>query len=70
MLPEEQFKARDDECLGFSDYADVLANRLQNPTSWPVGLGIYAQWAAGKVNDSEVLVEIDRTSLRVVSVQS
>lgn len=64
MLPEGPFGARGDDCLGFSDYADVLVNRLRNPTAWPVGLGIYAQWGAGKVSETEELVEIDCTSLR------
>ncbi|CAN0386319.1 unnamed protein product, partial [Scytosiphon promiscuus] len=36
------------DCLDFGDYADVLVRRLCNSAAWPVGVGIYAQWGAGK----------------------
>lgn len=35
--------------LSFKDYARVLVKRLSTPDTWPVSLGIYAQWGAGKV---------------------
>lgn len=49
MLFEGPLRTRDSDCLGFADYAEVLANRLKDPAAWPVGLGIFAQWGAGKV---------------------
>jgi len=51
MLFEGPLKSRDHDCLGFDDYADVLGSRLQDPAAWPVGLGIYAQWGAGKAGN-------------------
>lgn len=36
--------------LEFVDYADVLVERMTDPAAWPVGVGIFAQWGAGKVS--------------------
>ena len=51
VLLEGPLSIRNRDCLGFGDYADVLVDRLQNPKAWPVGLGIYAQWGAGKASN-------------------
>eukprot|EP00903_Cladosiphon_okamuranus_P022759 g20951.t1 len=40
--------SKDSDYLEFGQYAEVLTNRITNPTAWPVGVGIYAQWGAGK----------------------
>lgn len=37
------------DCLHFSDYADVIAEQILKPGTWPVGVGVLAQWGAGKV---------------------
>ncbi|CAM9330626.1 unnamed protein product, partial [Sphacelaria rigidula] len=37
------------DCLHFSDYADVIAEHVLAPGAWPVGVGILGQWGAGKV---------------------
>jgi len=55
MLFEGPLRTRDSDCLGFADYAEVLASRLQDPAAWPDGLGIFAQWGAGKVRWEENL---------------
>ncbi|CAM9288617.1 unnamed protein product [Ectocarpus sp. 8 AP-2014] len=36
------------DILAFDKYANVLVDRLSDPDMWPVSLGIYAQWGAGK----------------------
>ena len=66
MLLEGPLRARDRDYLGFSDYADVLVNRLQDPAAWPVGLGIYAQWGAGKASKLEAYLKLNSTSYRTI----
>ena len=55
MLLEGPLRVSSKDYLGFGDYADVLVDRLQKPEVWPVGLGIFAQWGAGKASKSEEL---------------
>lgn len=49
VLLEGPLSTREQDCLDFGDYADVLVRRLSDSAAWPVGVGIYAQWGAGKV---------------------
>lgn len=44
---------KDEDILAFDKYAEVLVERLRDPDMWPVSLGIYAQWGAGKVRNQE-----------------
>ena len=55
ILPEAPLFSKSDDCLNFDDYADVLSDRVRDPRVWPVGVGIYAQWGAGKVSHDLIL---------------
>ena len=55
VLLEGPPRARNGDCLGFGDYADVLVDRLRKPEAWPIGLGIFAQWGAGKASNPKEL---------------
>lgn len=48
VLPETPLREPADDSLRFEDYAEVLVEHLRIPTVWPVGVGIYAEWGAGK----------------------
>lgn len=50
VLLEAPVSAGTPDCLEFGDYADVLVERMTDPAAWPVGVGVYAQWGAGKVS--------------------
>ncbi|CAN0227177.1 unnamed protein product, partial [Scytosiphon promiscuus] len=47
---------KDEDILAFDKYAEVLVERLRDPDMWPVSLGIYAQWGAGKVRNQDVIL--------------
>ncbi|CAM9643523.1 unnamed protein product [Scytosiphon promiscuus] len=65
-LLEGPVSGSEQDHLGFGDYADVLARRLSDSAVWPVGVGIYAQWGAGKSS----LVELIITGLKEKNVQA
>ncbi|CAM9533755.1 unnamed protein product, partial [Ectocarpus sp. 8 AP-2014] len=48
VLLEAPVSSEGPDCLEFGDYADVLVERMTDPAAWPVGVGVYAQWGAGK----------------------
>ncbi|CAM9693883.1 unnamed protein product, partial [Laminaria digitata] len=48
VLLEAPISADAPDCLEFVDYADVLVERMTDPAAWPVGVGVYTQWGAGK----------------------
>lgn len=50
VVPEAPISSDATDCLEFGDYADVLVERITDPAAWPVGVGVYAQWGAGKVS--------------------
>ncbi|CAN0148534.1 unnamed protein product [Ascophyllum nodosum] len=56
VLLEGPLRVSSKDYLGFGDYADVLVDRLQKPEVWPVGLGIFAQWGAGKSTLCELII--------------
>lgn len=53
VVLEAPISADASDRLEFGDYADVLVERMTDPAAWPVGVGIYAQWGAGKVSPHE-----------------
>ncbi|CAM9597767.1 unnamed protein product [Scytosiphon promiscuus] len=59
------------DCLDFGDYADVLVRRLCNSAAWPVGVGIYAQWGAGKSSLVELMIQgLEKRGSRAKSQES
>lgn len=54
VLLEAPLTAKVHDFLRFEDYADVIAEHILAPNAWPVGVGIFAKWGAGKVRADRI----------------
>lgn len=62
-LVEAPISTEEHDCLHFTAYAEAIAVHLRTYSAWPIGVGIFAQWGAGKVLNQQrrafVLDQVD-----------